>query len=114
MYGLNAFSFALFVSLNLLAHGACRSSKRARAALLQCISLALLGIHLLRLVLSLLVGRSVQIPVEFSTAAYFIVPILLLSACRCGRSWAAYSGLSFRGFFFSSRIQYRRFSGDSR
>ena len=38
-------------------------------------------------------------PVEFSTVAYFAVPIILLMTKRRLHSWAAYSGLM-AGFFY--------------
>ena len=47
--------------------------------------------------------------VEFSTAAYFVVPTILLASRRKLHSWAAYSGLM-AGFFRRIHRQYRRFS----
>lgn len=51
----------------------------------------------------------VKLPVEFSTAAYFVVPTILLASRRKLHSWAAYSGLM-AGFFRRIHRQYRRFS----
>lgn len=42
---------------------------------------------------------AVRIPVEFSTVTYFTLPVILLSARKNMRSWAAYSGVM-AGFFY--------------
>lgn len=100
MYGLNAFALVAFCTVNVLAVQLCKCDSQRRNLILQCLCGALLGINLLRYaVIFPFVRGEVRIPVEFSTVAYFVVPVILLLRLEKCRVWAAYSGLM-AGFFY--------------
>ena len=98
MYGLNAVALIVFGAVNLFAVRLCKAQERTRRLATRLICAALLLGSVLRYVLTPLLGGPLKIPVEFSTVAYFIVPIIML-LCTRGRAWAAYSGLM-AGFFY--------------
>ena len=100
MYGLNAVAFVLFGCMNILAYQLCKCTESRRRKILRTLCAVLLCGNLLRygLVYPFLLG-TVRIPVEFSTVAYFAVPLILLGTKRRLHSWAAYSGLM-AGFFY--------------
>ena len=100
MYGLNAVALVFFGCINVLAYQLykCPETQRRKVVLVLCSML--LGGNLLRygVVYPFVLGV-VQLPVEFSTVAYFAVPVILLASRRKLHSWAAYSGLM-AGFFY--------------
>ena len=100
MYGLNAMAIAAFFGINILAYNLCKCGKKRRKHIMNVLCILLLGGNLLRygIVYPLILGE-IRIPAEFSTVSYFVVPALLLTTRKKGRSWAAYSGLM-AGFFY--------------
>lgn len=100
MYGLNAMAIAAFFGINILAYNLCKCGKKRRKHIMNVLCILLLGGNLLRygIVYPLILGE-IRIPAEFSTVSYFVVPALLLTKRKKGRSWAAYSGLM-AGFFY--------------
>lgn len=99
MYGLNAFALILFSALNVLAVRLCKCSDAVRTRILRALCAALLLWNVLRYAVPPLLGAPLRVPVEFSTVAYFAVPVILLTGQRQTQSWAAYSGLM-AGFFY--------------
>lgn len=99
MYGLNAFALILFSALNVLAVHLCKSTEAVRSRVLRTLCAALLLLNTLRYAVPPLLGGALRVPVEFSTVAYFAMPVILLTGQRQSRSWAAYSGLM-AGFFY--------------
>lgn len=99
MYGLNAFALILFAAVNILAVQLCKCDEATRTKMMRMLCLALLLFNIGQYALLPLLGARIKIPVEFSTVAYFAVPIILLSGKKCFQSWAAYSGLM-AGFFY--------------
>ncbi len=100
MYGLNVFAAIVFGLFNTLAAHMCRFRRELRLKILRMFSLVLLVGNLIRYTLPPLMGLGLEIPVEFSTIAYFVTPAVILSGNRCMRNWAAYSGLM-SGFFYN-------------
>lgn len=100
MYGLNVIAFAFFISINLLAYRLCQCSAERREKVLRILCIVLLCGNSIRyfILYPILIGR-IHIPIEYSTVAYFAVPIILLCKWESARSWAAYSGLM-AGFFY--------------
>lgn len=99
MYGLNAFAFIVFIAINVLAVHLCKCNERTRTKTMRGLCWILLFGNVLRYSLSPMLGNGIKIPVEFSTVAYFVVPVILLTGHRKTQSWAAYSGLM-AGFFY--------------
>lgn len=100
MYGLNAVALVFFGCINVLACQLCKWRERLRRRILFSLCAALLAGNLLRYgVVYPLIQGVVVLPVEFSTVAYFAVPVILLTARKELHSWAAYSGLM-AGFFY--------------
>lgn len=93
MYGLNAFSLILFTVINLAANSLLHSTEAMRNRVIRTLCWMLLLINICRYALSPLRGNGVIIPVEFSTVAYFAVPVIVLTARKKLQIWAAYSGL---------------------
>jgi hypothetical protein len=100
MYGLNAVALVFFVCINVLAYRLCKcpESKQKKAVSVLC-KVLLFGNLLRYCVVYPLIQGVVVLPVEFSTVAYFIVPVILLQSKKQLHSWAAYSGLM-AGFFY--------------
>lgn len=98
MYGLNAFALVAFGVINVLAYRLSRQAGPAGRRVVRILCRVLLGGNLLRYaVIYPLVLGEVNLPVEFSTVSYFLVPMFLLMGKK--KSWAAYSGLM-AGFFY--------------
>ena len=104
MLGLNVFSLLVFAAMNILAVMLCKCGKETRQRILRAISIALLSFNLCRYTLALSLGQGVVLPVEFSSVAYFAVPVILLARIRKAQSWAAYSGLVAGFFYFMTLI----------
>lgn len=100
-----------------LAYQLCKRPETQHRRVVLVLCAVLLGGNVLRygVVYPFVLGV-VKLPVEFSTAAYFVVPTILLASRRKLHSWAAYSGLMaaysglMAGFFRRIHRQYRRFS----
>ena len=100
MYGLNAVALVFFGCINVLAYQLCKRPEAQRRRIVLVLCAVLLGGNVLRysVVYPFVLGV-VKLPVEFSTVAYFAVPMILLTSRRRLHSWAAYSGLM-AGFFY--------------
>lgn len=100
MYGLNAVALVFFGCINVLAYQLCKRPETQRRRIVLALCAVLLGGNVLRysVVYPFVLGV-VKLPVEFSTVAYFVVPMILLTSRRKLHSWAAYSGLM-AGFFY--------------
>lgn len=100
MYGLNALALAFFMGISVAAYklSKCQALKRTRILRGLCLSL-LVGNTFRYAVSYPFFAGEIRIPAEFSTVAYFIVPIILLFNLKRSQSWAAYSGLM-AGFFY--------------
>ncbi len=100
MYGLNAVALVLFGCINMLAYRLCRCPEGKRKKAVYVLCALLLGGNLLRYgVIYPFVEGVIKIPAEFSTVAYFVVPLILLTGWERLNCWAAYSGLM-TGFFY--------------
>lgn len=100
MYGLNAVALVFFGCINVLAYRLCKGPEGTRKRTISVLCGILLAGKLLRYgVIYPLVEGVIRVPVEFSTVAYFAVPMILLTSRKRLRSWAAYSGLM-AGFFY--------------
>ena len=100
MYGLNAVALVFFGCINVAAYQLCKCPERRRRTIVSVLCAVLLSGNLLRYgVVYPFVKGVVMLPVEFSTVAYFLVPVILLTSKQRLRSWAAYSGLM-AGFFY--------------
>ncbi len=99
MLGLNVFSLLVFAALNIFAAMLCRCSNETRCRILRAVCIALFVFSLCRYVLAFIGGRGLVFPVEYSSVAYFAVPIILLTRIKRAQSWAAYSGIV-AGFFY--------------
>lgn len=93
----------------MLAYQLCKRPETQRRRVVPVLCAVLLGGNVRYGVVYPFVLGVVKLPVEFSTAAYFVVPTILLASWRKLHSWAAYSGLM-AGFFRRIHRQYRRFS----
>lgn len=97
---LNWLAFGLFLLLNMAACWLCKQPGAMVRRVVRRICWLLLGGNLLRyLVIYPAFYHIIKIPAEFSTVAYFVVPIILLLPWRRLDVWAAYSGLM-AGFFY--------------
>lgn len=100
MYGLNAFALMMFMGINLIARQLCLMPSKTHEKALRILCAALLAGNLIRYgAIHPFVLHHIEIPVEFSSVAYFAVPFALLFCPKRMRSWAAYSGLM-AGFFY--------------
>jgi hypothetical protein len=99
VFGLNAVALLVFASLNMLAVRLCKCERQAAMRAIRGLSIALLTFSVCRYMLFPFTGRGVRIPVEYSTVAYFAVPIILLSGRSMLLSWATYSSMM-AGFFY--------------
>ncbi len=100
MYGLNAVALIFFCGINILAYQLSKQPMVQSQRVVRGLSAVLLLGNLFRyLFFYPVVCKTVQIPVEFSTVAYFVVPTVLLTRAERLKSWAAYSGLM-AGFFY--------------
>ena len=100
MYGLNAVGLVFFGCINILAHRLCACPEKKRRKGVAALCALLLSLNLIRYAFVYpFIDGAVLLPVEFSTVAYFLVPLILLASIKGLRSWAAYSGLM-AGFFY--------------
>lgn len=100
MHGLNAVGLVFFGCINILAHRLCACPEKKRRKGVAALCALLLSFNLIRYAFVYpFIDGAVLLPVEFSTVAYFLVPLILLASIKGLRSWAAYSGLM-AGFFY--------------
>lgn len=100
MYGLNAVALVFFFCINIIAYRLCKCDAKKRKKVIFAACIALLSLNVIRYAIVYpFIMRVVRIPVEFSTVAYFSVPVVLLSGKKKMRGFAAYSGLM-AGFFY--------------
>ena len=100
MYGLNAVALVFFGCINVMAYQLCKCPEGTRRKFVLRLCAVLLALNLVRYgIIYPFVQGAVMVPVEFSTVAYFVVPIILLTSEKRLHSWAAYSGLM-AGFFY--------------
>lgn len=97
---LNTTALLLFIIVNIAAYTVGKMSEAMSEKLVRALSLILLCGNLLRyVVIYPLFYHVIKIPAEFSTLAYFIAPLILLSRWEKINCWAAYSSLM-AGFFY--------------
>ncbi len=97
---LNFLAITLFLLINVAAYQLSKRPLSFSRTCLRILCWVLLVGNLLRYaVIYPAVYHIVKIPVEFSTVAYFAVPVILLADWKRMKSWAAYSGLM-AGFFY--------------
>lgn len=99
MYGLNVIAFIMLIAVHLLASSFCKHGSAVRARITRNVCLPLLTLTAARYAISPLLGKGFTVPVEYSSVAYFAVPIILLTGWKRLQSWAAYSG-AMAGFFY--------------
>ncbi len=104
MYGLNAVALILFGSVHWVAGGICRGPDRTRELILKAVALVLLLGNCLLYSLPLLKGVAIQLPVEFSAVAYFVVPAFILMGRKRKSCWPVYAGLMAGFFYFLALI----------
>lgn len=101
-FGLNVFALCALISLVWTAHVLCLLPAERRERALKLLSALLLGVNVLKYALPPLLGGKLVLPVEFSAAAYFTTPgIILLTRGRL-RCWAAYAGLLAGGVYYAA------------
>lgn len=98
MFALNVFSALVFFAINL---GAIFLLKREKAAriVIKLLCVVLLVFQSVKLLVSYFIGNGLNLPVEFSSVAYFTVSSITLFNIRRLKCWATYSGLM-AGFFY--------------
>lgn len=100
MARLNLIALLLFITINVLAYKLCREQIPVCRRMMRKLCMILLGGNLFRyLVIYPVFYRIIKIPAEFSTVAYFVVPLIFLSRQRQLDCWASYSALM-AGFFY--------------
>jgi hypothetical protein len=104
MLGLNVFSLLVFIAVNIIAAEISRKCEDKRNHILRLICLFLLTFNVCRYALSPFIGRGVKVPVEFSSVAYFIAPLFMLTRIRKLQGWAIYSGLMAGFFYYTAMI----------
>ena len=99
MYGLNALALLVLITVQLLAAWLCTCTEATRTRAVRAACLTLLLLTAGRYMLLPLRGKGFRVPVEYSSIAYFALPVILLNGCKALQSWAAYSGVM-AGFFY--------------
>lgn len=99
MYGLNMFSFLVFLLINFCALRVCKCSSQMQEKILRILCSFLLSLNIVKYISYPLLGKGIILPVEFSSSAYFTVPLILLFFRKKLSAWAAYAGLM-AGFFY--------------
>lgn len=115
---LNRIAFRLFILLNAGGYWLCSQPVAVVRRIVRKVCWLLLGGNALRyLVIYPAFYHIIIIPAEFSTVAYFVVPLILHLPWRRLDVWAAYSGLmagflfwNIRVFFRYNELQYQKFS----
>ena len=92
MLGLNAVALVFFGCIYVAAYQLCKRPEGRRRKTVRTLCAVLLCGNLLRYcVVYPFVKGVVMLPVEFSTVAYFAVPMILLTGRKKLHSWAAFS-----------------------
>ena len=78
MSALNVFALCFFASLVWTAHELSKRPENLRTRAVRRLSALLLGVNVLKYALPPLMGGELVLPVEFSAAAYFTTPAILL------------------------------------
>lgn len=104
MYGLNAMALIVLITVHLLAAGLCACSETTRARVMRAACLLLLLLTASRYALSPMRGKGFRVPVEYSSIAYFAVPVILLNGWKRLQSWAAYSGIMAGLFYYLTMV----------
>lgn len=105
MFRLNLIALLLFFAINVLAYRLCREQFPVCRRTVRIVCAVLLTGNLVRyLVVYPVFCHVIQIPAEFSTVAYFAVPVIVLSRERRLDSWAAYSALMAGFFYYAAMI----------
>lgn len=99
MFALNVFSICALAVLVWTAHELCLLPAARRERALRRLSALLLGVNILKYALPPLLGGKLVLPVEFSAAAYFTTPGIILMTRGKLRCWAAYAGLLAGGVY---------------
>ena len=104
MSALNVFALCFFASLVWTAHELSKRPENLRTRAVRRLSALLLGVNVLKYALPPLMGGELVLPVEFSAAAYFTTPAILLFWPKRLRCWAAYSGLLAGSVYYSDMV----------
>lgn len=102
MFALNVFSICALAVLVWTAHELCLLPAARRERALRRLSALLLGVNILKYALPPLLGGKLVLPVEFSAAAYFTTPGIILMTRGKLRCWAAYAGLLAGGVYYGA------------
>lgn len=102
MFALNVFSICALTVLVWTAHELCLLPVARRERALRRLSALLLGVNILKYALPPLLGGKLVLPVEFSAAAYFTTPGIILMTRGKLRCWAAYAGLLAGGVYYGA------------
>lgn len=109
MSALNIFAACALISLIWTAHELSLRPKQSRLKAIRRLSVLLLGVNILKYALPPIMGAKLVLPVEFSAAAYFTTPLILLFGPKRLRCWAAYAGLLAGSVYYSAMV----FVGDA-
>lgn len=101
---LNVFGLCVFASLVWTAHELSKRPENLRKRAVRRLSALLLGVNVLKYALPPLMGGELVLPVEFSAAAYFTTPAILLFGPKRLRCWAAYAGLLAGSVYYSAMV----------
>ncbi len=104
MSALNVFALCLLAGLLWLSGELARWEVRARERCVRAVSLGLLAVNVLKYALPPILGGPLVLPVEFSAAAYFTTPVLMLTRRRGLRCWAAYAGALAGACYYAAMV----------
>ena len=101
----NTLALAIFLAFHAFAAALIRQPRAIARQTVHRFCCLLLGGNLLRYGLVYpAVYHELRIPAEFSTVAYFVVPVILLAGWEQLRGWAAYSGLMAGFFYYAAMV----------
>lgn len=104
MSALNVFALCLLAGLLWLSGEFARWEAGARERAVRALALGLLAVNVLKYALPPILGGPLVLPVEFSAAAYFTTPTLLLTRRRGLRCWAAYAGTLAGACYYAAMV----------
>lgn len=99
MLGINVFAVLTLFMIITAANYVSRFDKKSQNNILYLFSFLVLSFNIVKLIID-----PSQIPVEFSTVSYFIVPLILLLRIRKIEVWAVYASLMAGFFYFTAMI----------
>lgn len=102
MFALNVFALCAAAALGWTARELLRLPDARRERTIRRLSALLLCVNILKYALPPLLGGSLVLPVEFSAAAYFTTPGIILLRRGGLRCWAAYAGLLAGGVYYAA------------